>query len=81
VFATTPQWIQIGDGGPERVDITPLSRSTGDARAGFGGGSGGGSTDINLDVMLEDGLEAQLIDQTMEGVANVVLNIGRKAKR
>lgn len=80
LFATSPTLLQVGEI-PERIDITPLSQSTGQPRAGFQGTGGGGSTDINLEVMLEEGLEAHLVDQTMDGVANVLLNIGRKAKR
>lgn len=78
-FATSPMLLPVGEI-PERIDITPLSQSTGQPRAGFGGG-GGGATDINLEVMLEDGLEAHLVDQTMEGVANVLLNISKKARK
>ena len=80
-FAVSPTLLPVGEI-PERVDITPLSQGTGLPRAGFEGGAGGaGKTDINLEVMLEDGLEAHLVDQTMDGVANVLLNIGRKGKR
>ena len=82
LLATSPTMALFGEGGPERVDFTPLSAGTGLPKAGFeGGGGGGGSTDINLEVMLEEGLEAHLVDQTMDGVANVLINIGRKAKR
>lgn len=81
-FATSPQLLLVGEGNPERIDITPLSQSTGAPQAGFGSGGGsGGSTDINLEVMLEDGLEASLVDQAMDGVAEVLVNIGRKAKK
>jgi hypothetical protein len=82
LFATSPTMAVFGEGGPERVDFTPLSAGTGLPKAGFeGGAAGGGATDINLEVMLEDGLEAHLVDQAMDGVANVLLSIGRKAKR
>ena len=80
-FFTSPTMLLVGEGRPERVDITPLSESTGQPAGGFGGSGGGGSTDINLDVGLESGLQAELVDQTMDGVAEVILNISKKARK
>lgn len=82
-FATSPTLMMFGEGGPERVDFTPLSQSTGLPRAGFGGGGGGGGgqTDINVDVGLEDGLVGEVVDQAMDGVANVVATVTKKTKQ
>ncbi len=80
LFATSPTAIVVGDGGPERVDITPLSASTGQPRAGFGGGGGAGGGEVNVGIMLDPGLVGEIMDETMEEMANVVTTIGRRQR-
>jgi hypothetical protein len=78
VFATSPQLIKVGEI-PERVDITPLSSGSGLPKAGFQ--QGGGEMDIRLRIGLDSGLVAEIVDQSMDSVANVLVNIERNERR
>lgn len=73
-IATGQQAISVGEGRPERVDITPLSGSTGKPAAGFGG-SGGEKIGIDLNVEASELLVVEVADQTMQEVAEVFVNV------
>ncbi|NGX44863.1 MAG: hypothetical protein K940chlam2_00003 [Chlamydiae bacterium] len=77
IIATSPTTLLVGEGTPERVDVTPLSRSTGAPRAGFGGGglSGGGEGRVIIDVNMGHGLVGEVIDEAMEEIAGVITRI------
>lgn len=72
MFASSPTLIMAGEGGPERLDFTRLSRAGGGPR---GGGGAGGPIEIGLRIAMEDGLIAEITDQTMEDVAQVFVSI------
>ncbi len=81
-FATGPTMFQAGEGLPERVDITPMSQSTGAPRGGFGGGAGAASAvDINLGIGMEHGLIGEIVDQSMDATANVIVSMTKKQRR
>jgi hypothetical protein len=81
LFATSPTLFRAGEGGPERIDVTPLSQSTGAPRGGFGGGGGAGSVDIALDVGMEEGLVGNIVDQSLDAAADVVVSMTRKSRQ
>jgi len=76
-FAVGPTSAMFGEGGPERVDVTPLSASTGQARPGFGGGAGGanGRMQIELDVKADPMFMVEVSEKTMSDVADVVVRL------
>lgn len=78
-FATSPQYIRVGEV-PERIDITPLSRGSGAPKAGFGGDGAGGDGTLNIDIGLQDGLMGEIVDKSMDSLANVLVNIGRRQR-
>ena len=73
--ATGPQSLSVGEGRPERVDITPLSGGTGKPSAGFRGGGGGEKIGIDLNVDASDLLVVEVADQTMQEIAEVFVNV------
>jgi methyl-accepting chemotaxis protein len=77
VFATSPTNIMAGEGRPERVDITPLSAGTGEPSAGFRGG-GGGRIAIDLNVDASELLMVEVADQTMNEIADVMVNLNKR---
>jgi hypothetical protein len=78
-FATGPSIMSVGEGRPERVDITPLSAATGRPSAGFGtGGAGGDKMQIDLNVNASEQLVVEVADQTMSEVADVFVQISQK---
>jgi hypothetical protein len=77
-IATSPQQIGVGEGRPERVDITPLSGATGQPSAGFRGGGGGERVGIDLNVEASDMLVVEVADQTMTEIADVMVNVSQK---
>jgi hypothetical protein len=74
-FATGPTTASFGEGGPERVDVTPLSASTGQGRPGFGGGNGNGKMQIELAVKADPMLMVEIAEKTMSDVADVVVRL------
>jgi hypothetical protein len=74
-FAVGPTAAVFGEGGPERVDVTPLSASTGQARPGFGGGGGNGRMQIELDVKADPLFLVEVSEKTMSDVADVVVRL------
>jgi hypothetical protein len=78
-IATGPQTVGVGEGRPERVDITPLNAATGAPLAGFGGGAGN-RIRIDLALRLAAGLEAEMVDQAVNEVAEVVLTMAQAEK-
>lgn len=74
-FAVGPTAASFGEGGPERVDVTPLSASTGQARPGFGGGNGNGKVQIELAVKADPMLMVEIAEKTMSDVADVVVRL------
>lgn len=74
-FATGPTTASFGEGGPERVDVTPLSASTGQGRPGFGGGNGNGKMQIELSVKADPMLMVEIAEKTMSDVADVVVRL------
>jgi hypothetical protein len=75
-FAVGPTSASFGEGGPERVDVTPLSASTGQGRPGFGGG-GNGKMQIELDVKADPMFLVEVSEKTMSEVADVVVRLTR----
>lgn len=78
IFATGPTGFVAGEGRPERVDISPLSRSTGKPSAGFRGG-GQDRLAIDLNVEASEMLVVEVADQTMSEVADVFVNISQRS--
>lgn len=79
ILATSPSLIQVAEGGPERVDITPLSQSTGRPKTGGSGGDWHGS--IEIGVALSEGLEGEIVDQAMGEMADVFVKLNQGQKR
>lgn len=73
--------IPVGEGRPERVDITPLSGGNGAPLAGFGGGGAGSRVRIDLALRLTEGLEAELVDQAINEAAEVVLSMAQAERK
>jgi len=72
-FATGPSTLAVGEI-PERVDITPMSRQ------GTGADRRGGGRDkitVALNIGLDDGLVAKVVDQSMQGVAEVIVEVSK----
>ena len=80
-IATSPQLISIAEGSPERIQITPLTGATMAPRGDAGMGGASGRVGIDLDIALEDGLMAEVADQVMSEVADVITNIRRGGRR
>jgi len=80
VFATSPRMLLVGET-PERVDITRLSAATGAVREPRATGPGGQPVQIDLLVMADDRLVIEVVDQTLDAVADVHVNIQRQAHR
>lgn len=77
VLATRPTTAMFGEGGPELATFTPLSRTGRDVNKLFGDVSGGGEGRISLDILLSPDLEARIVENSMDGVANVLARINR----
>jgi hypothetical protein len=78
-IATSPTLISVGEGQSERVDITPFSQASGRPRGGFrGGGLEGGEGRVEVDVNLGEGLVGEIVDETMDQVADVIVRVNRK---
>ncbi len=76
-IATGPQMLRVGEGRPEQVDITPLSGATGAPMAGFRGPQAE-RIGIDLNVDASDLLVVEVADQTMNELADVVVNVSSK---
>jgi len=83
ILATSPTTLLVGEGTPERIDVTPLSRSTGAPRAGFGGGglNAGGEGRVTIDINMGEGLVGEVIDEAMEEIAGVITRISEGGAR
>ena len=79
IFATSPTTFTAGEGRPERVDVTPLSESTGQPSAGFRGG-GQDRMEIVLDVNASELLTVEVADQTMSEIADVIVSINQRSQ-
>jgi methyl-accepting chemotaxis protein len=79
-FATGPATMRIGEGRPERVDVTPLSQATGRPSAGFGGGQQD-RMQIDLNVEASEMLVVEVADQTMSELADVVVNVSERGSQ
>lgn len=80
VIATSPTMLQVGEGRPEQVDITPLSAATGQASAGFRGGDRE-KMEIELKVDASEQLVVEVADQTMSEIADVYVTINQRGFR
>jgi hypothetical protein len=78
-IATSPQLISVAESSPERVDITPLSGATGQPRGGGVDGDRGGTVEVQIG--LDDGLVGEIVDQSMNEMANVVISINRGGRK
>ncbi|KKL74594.1 hypothetical protein LCGC14_2063350, partial [marine sediment metagenome] len=78
-IATSPQLIEVGESSPEMVSITPLSGATGRPRGEGAGGERGGTVEVNIG--LDDGLVGEIVDQSMNEMANVVISINRGGRK
>jgi hypothetical protein len=74
LFATGPTVVGVGEI-PERVDITPMSR------AGIGadrrGGAGREKVTVALNIGLDKGLVADIVDQSANEVAQVIVEVSK----
>ena len=78
VIATRATRAVFGERGPELATFTPLDRNGRDVNKLFGGESGGGGEGrISLDILLSPDLEARIVENSMDGVANVISKINR----
>lgn len=77
VIATRPTRAMFGERGPELATFTPLNRNGRDVNKLFGDVSGGGEGTINLDILLSPDLEARIVENSMDGVANVLARVNR----
>jgi hypothetical protein len=76
-IATSPELITVGER-PERVQISPLNRATGEAAGTMGGqGRAGGRGRVEVAISLGDGLQGAIVDQAMAEVADVFLTLNR----
>jgi len=73
-FATGPSTLAVGEI-PERVDITPMSRQG--VGADRRGGAGRDKITVALNIGLDDGLVAKVVDQSMQGVAEVIVEVSK----
>jgi hypothetical protein len=78
ILATGPTAFVAGEGRPERVDITPLSESTGQPIAGFRGGGASEAIRIELDVNASDELAINVADQAMSEIAEVIVSVNQR---
>lgn len=80
ILATSPTAFVAGEGRPERIDITPLSESTGEPAAGFRNGEmgGGEAVRIELDVNASEELIIDVADQAMSEIAEVIVSVNQK---
>lgn len=80
LLATRPTQAVFGEGGPELVNFTPLSRVGKNVGKIFGDKSGiGGGMDGTIRVMvdLSPDLEGRIVEQSMDGVASVLARVNR----
>lgn len=79
LLATRPTRAIFGEGGPELVNFTPLSRIGKNIGKIFGNFSGGAGVngEIRVAVDLSPDLEGRIVKQSMDGVASVVTKINR----
>lgn len=72
VFATSPTLIGVGEGRPERLDVTPMSH--GRPSAGFGG-AGGGRAVIEVRVDASERLVVDVADFVENDIADVMVTM------
>lgn len=78
VIATRPTRALFGERGAEMATFTPLNRTGRDVNKVFGDASnGGGEGRIALDILLSPDLEARIIENSMDGVADVIASVNR----
>jgi hypothetical protein len=78
LLATRPTTATFGEGGPELVNFTPLSRAGKNVGKLFGDRSGGGINGmIRVTVDLSPDLEGRIVEQSLDGVADVMAQINR----
>jgi hypothetical protein len=74
MLATSPKIIQVGEV-PEMINITPLNRMSSTERVGGTGDKGG---TINIELWLSPDLQARVMDNTLDQVADIMLNVQRR---
>lgn len=81
-YATGPTQFMAGEGRPERIDVTPLSRAGGSNFAG-GAAGGGGKAVIEVKVDTSERLMVEVADFVENDIADVVIsaNNGRQQAR
>jgi len=79
LLATRPTKAIFGDAGPELATFTPLGRIGRNVNKLFGDGGKGGGMDgtIVLDISLSPDLEARIVENYMDGVANIITKVTR----
>lgn len=80
VIATRPTRAIFGERGPELATFTPLGRTGRDVNKLFGdksSGGGGVNGQIVIGIDLSPDLEARIVENSMNGVAEVVLRVNR----
>lgn len=79
LLATRPTRATFGEGGPELVNFTPLSRIGKNINKVFGNtpGNGGVNGTIRVAVDLSPDLTGRIVEQSMDGVAEVLAQVNR----
>lgn len=79
LLATRPTTATFGEGGPELVNFTPLSRVGKNVGKLFGdtSGMGGVNGTIRVAVDLSPDLTGRIVEQSMDGVAEVLSKVNR----
>jgi hypothetical protein len=78
-IATAPMKIGVGEV-PEQVDITPLSRMGSRGGQGAPGAGGRSSVSVAVQIGLDEGLVGQVVDQSLQGVADVMVEVQKARK-
>lgn len=79
LVATKPTLALFGEAGPERVDFTPLTRPGRNVGRTFGGSLPNQQGRISLRISLTPGLTADIIDQSLNQMADIIVDANRQA--